>query len=1184
MSNPDISRIYPGWVVKKVIGHGSFGSVYEIERDVFGSIEKAALKLVSIPQGINDIEDLRNDGYDDETITTRFEGYLHDIVKEYSLMASMKGHPNAVYCDDVKYIQHDDGIGWDIYIKMELLTPLNKAISPKTLIIPEEQVIKIGEDMCNILGYCESKKIIHRDIKPQNIFVSEDGTYKLGDFGIAKTAERTTSGTKTGTYKYMAPEVYNNKPYGSKADIYSLGLTLYWLLNEKRSPFLPLPPAQPTSSDEDEARRRRFEGEPIKPPAHGSEELKRIVLKACAYDPDERYQSAKDMLADLRKLSGGAIPGVIPVIPADGGKQTASEDISRSDEGGTVGGAHVAMERNEGGTVGGAHVAIEHDEGGTVGGAHVAIGYDEGGTVGGAHIDKFHDEEGTMGGIHADTRKNEEEESAKAAAAAAALAAEEKRRQEEERLRQAEEEKRRQEEAAAAAAAAAAGKKKNKDKKPKEEKEKKKILPFILIGLIVIGALLFLLLRPKTVKMPYLVNMPRTQAEQTLRQAELTNYVIKEQQSDTVPAGNVISTTPQANRDVKKSDKIYVYVSAGPGKVALEDLKGKTLEEAKGILENAGFKVAVEEANDDAVPTGSVISQSPAAGTELEKGSEVKLVVSKGPGSIKISDVAGKSLAEAKQALENQGLVVESSEQYSDTVASGKVISQEPAAGTEAAKGDTVTLTVSKGKAPVNSYTVTLDANGGNVSPKSISVTAGGKYGSLPTPTRTGYKFNGWFTAKTGGKQVTASSALASNSNHTLYAQWYTLTFNPNGGSVSETSRKVKEGSTYGTLPTPTRSGYAFNGWYTAASGGTKIGSSTKMGKANVTVYAQWVANAYTLSFNANGGSCSETSRAVSSGSTYGTLPTPTRSGYTFKGWYTAASGGSQVSSSTKMGTSNTTIYAQWTVITHTLTFNANGGSVSETSRTVNEYAAYGTLPTPTRTGYTFNGWYTAASGGTKVSNTTTMGTANVTLYAHWTGVSVTYTIKYVSSNGADLGSTSATHSYGSGSYTISAPAKTGYSTPASQSVTWDSTSAKTITFTYTPTSVGSTVVKGNLWMKSSSVGLHYEMTISFRNRTANSIEYMATCKMTKDKGCYYGYTQKFDLACGSVTTGGITICDASKMGSSTSNSVVTASKSSGWVKITGLSATTTSVSMKGEVWSASDSTNFTKTVTIPTY
>ena len=292
---------WPGWETVRMIGRGSFGGVYEIERDVFDHKEKAALKVITIPQSESDIDDLLSDGYDEESITTRFEGYLHDIVREYSMMADMKGCVNIVYCDDVKYIQHDNGIGWDIFIKMELLTPLTKALGRTG---SDEQTIKIATDICSALAFCEKRNLLHRDIKPQNIFVSPDGTYKLGDFGIAKTAERTTSGTKTGTYKYMAPEVYNNQPYGSATDIYSLGLTMYWLLNERRTPFLPLPPTKPRISEEDAARARRFRGEPLPAPAHGSEELKRIVLKACAYDPKDRYHTADEMLRDLNVLSG----------------------------------------------------------------------------------------------------------------------------------------------------------------------------------------------------------------------------------------------------------------------------------------------------------------------------------------------------------------------------------------------------------------------------------------------------------------------------------------------------------------------------------------------------------------------------------------------------------------------------------------------------------------------------------------------------------------------------------------------------------------------------------------------------------------------------------------------------------------------------------------------------------------
>ena len=293
---------WPGWRVVRLIGRGSFGAVYEIERDVFGDTEHAALKVITIPENAADIEDLRVEGYDDESITTRFQGYLEDIVKEYSTMAKMKGHPNVVYCDDVKYIQHDDGIGWDIYIKMELLTPIMKCLER---IENEQTIIDLGIAMCNALVLCRERNIVHRDIKPQNIFVSQDGTFKLGDFGIAKTAERTTSGTKVGTYKYMAPEVYNNRPYGPAADQYSLGLVMYWLLNDRRTPFSP---KKATATEEDLARKRRFDGEQIPPPAHGSKQLQAIVLKACAYDPKQRYSSAAEMLNALRALKDSSDP------------------------------------------------------------------------------------------------------------------------------------------------------------------------------------------------------------------------------------------------------------------------------------------------------------------------------------------------------------------------------------------------------------------------------------------------------------------------------------------------------------------------------------------------------------------------------------------------------------------------------------------------------------------------------------------------------------------------------------------------------------------------------------------------------------------------------------------------------------------------------------------------------------
>ena len=288
---------WPGWETVGLIGRGSFGAVYKIQKNVPGSTVDAALKVISIPQNDSDIEEMRSDGYDDESITSTFQSHLESIVAEYTLMEKLKGSANIVNSDDIRYIQHDNGFGWDIFIKMELLTPLTKALPAD---VPEETVLKIAKDMCAALILCKQQAIVHRDIKPQNIFVSRNGDYKLGDFGIAKTIEKTMGGTKIGTYKYMAPEVYNNQPYGTTADIYSLGLVLYWLLNERRMPFLPLPPAKLSTGMEEQARMRRFSGEPLPSPAHGSEKLKKIVLKACAFDPNDRYSSAQDMLNELR--------------------------------------------------------------------------------------------------------------------------------------------------------------------------------------------------------------------------------------------------------------------------------------------------------------------------------------------------------------------------------------------------------------------------------------------------------------------------------------------------------------------------------------------------------------------------------------------------------------------------------------------------------------------------------------------------------------------------------------------------------------------------------------------------------------------------------------------------------------------------------------------------------------------
>ena len=162
----------------------------------------------------------------------------------------------------------------------------------------------MGEELSEALIACHGQGVTHRDIKPDNVFVTAYGGFKLGDFGIARQLESSSGlmSTVAGTRNYMAPEVMLAKGrYDGTVDIYSLGLVLYQLANGGRLPFTE------DASDAD-ALERRFSGEPLPAPSDASPELARVVLKACAFNPQDRYQSAADLLEDLRRVERGEEP------------------------------------------------------------------------------------------------------------------------------------------------------------------------------------------------------------------------------------------------------------------------------------------------------------------------------------------------------------------------------------------------------------------------------------------------------------------------------------------------------------------------------------------------------------------------------------------------------------------------------------------------------------------------------------------------------------------------------------------------------------------------------------------------------------------------------------------------------------------------------------------------------------
>ena len=307
---------FPGWEVVRKIGEGSFGGVYEIHRTLpDGRVEKAALKKLTVPKDNSEIRELYSQSFSKENITAHYKDQMRELVNEYTLTQELNGCRNVVACHDVQCVQHTDGIGWDIYIRMELLKPLKHVLSAD---YQEMAVLKLGLSLCNALLACQEHHIVHRDIKPENILVSDRGEFKLGDFGIAKVSEKTATGTMTGTMGYMAPEVANRWHYGVQADIYSLGMVLYWMMNRRTLPFLPFPPTIPTAAQRQEAANRRFAGEGFPPPVNGSRALKAIVMKACAFSTDKRYQTVRELRRDLyacyqQRRTGKTVDVSIPV-------------------------------------------------------------------------------------------------------------------------------------------------------------------------------------------------------------------------------------------------------------------------------------------------------------------------------------------------------------------------------------------------------------------------------------------------------------------------------------------------------------------------------------------------------------------------------------------------------------------------------------------------------------------------------------------------------------------------------------------------------------------------------------------------------------------------------------------------------------------------------------------------------
>lgn len=301
MSVEKLAAIWPEWKVVEQLGEGSFGKVYKVVRQELSVTTYAAVKVISVPQSESEIASLKSEGMDDAAAKAYLQGVVNDFINEIKLMESLKGTTNIVSVEDFRVVEHKNSIGWDIFIRMELLTPFNEYIGDRRM--TEQEVVRLGVDMCTALELCSRRKIIHRDIKPENIFVSSFGDFKIGDFGIARELEKTSGAMSSkGTYNYIAPEVVMGKPYDSSVDIYSLGLVLYKLMNNNRLPFIDPYSPQILYQQRKDAVDRRLNGAPIPPPVNASEALASVILAACSYKPEDRFGTPTAMKKALLSL------------------------------------------------------------------------------------------------------------------------------------------------------------------------------------------------------------------------------------------------------------------------------------------------------------------------------------------------------------------------------------------------------------------------------------------------------------------------------------------------------------------------------------------------------------------------------------------------------------------------------------------------------------------------------------------------------------------------------------------------------------------------------------------------------------------------------------------------------------------------------------------------------------------
>ena len=584
------------------------------------------------------------------------ENFLGRLGREAKAAARLS-HPHVVGVLD----QGNDGT--TAYLVMEYIKghTLRDVIRDRGA-LPPRLALALIDPVVEGLGAAHAAGFIHRDVKPENVLIADDGRIKIGDFGLARAVTSSTStGALIGTVAYISPELVLGKPADARSDVYSVGIMLYEMLTG-RQPFEGEVPIQVAY--------QHVNGT-VGPPSDQvpglAGEVDELVQWCTANDPENRPVDGNALLQELRHIRTHLTDAELDLLPPAAvgpASQHHTEVLARASNPTTLlpPSRPAAPPYPPGHLTPGQHTVDE-------GQARTArVAYQRPGLA----LPDDDDSDGEWSpppprlGKRAQRRADKEDERLRAVAAATPV------------------------------------------RTLREGNPRRRgvlwVLVLILAALLATGAGWFFGMGPgAAAAVPAVANKTVAQAQQVLSGVGFRSTT-SDVFDDEVPSGLVVGSEPAAGTEIRKFQPVSLLVSKGPQLFPLPNLTGGTLDQAKSSLNAAQMALGtVAEKFDEDAEAGIVLSQDPAAGTPARHGTPVALAVSKGPQPIAVPSVIGKSEDDAVAAIEAAGLTarVAPDEVFVRNVPEGDVASQSPANGT-LTRGGTVTLTISKGPRMVN--------------------------------------------------------------------------------------------------------------------------------------------------------------------------------------------------------------------------------------------------------------------------------------------------------------------------------------------------------------------------------------------------------------------------------------------------------------------------------------------------